>query len=153
MPARRRTIRQLQRELNAKKRGLAALRRRRAKAAARLAAIEKEIAALTGTGPGPRIGRKKRKKVARKRGRAAGKRTARKVARKRRRATGKPLVEYMRQVLAKAPRGMRVGAIAAAVTKAGYKSFSKDFNAVVAKTLLDKKLFQRVSRGVYKLAK
>ena len=39
MPARTRTIRQLQRELNAKKRGLVALRRRRAKAAARLAAI------------------------------------------------------------------------------------------------------------------
>ncbi len=83
MPARTRTIRQLQRELNAKKRGLVALRKRRAKA----------------------------------------------------------------------PRGMRARAIAAAVTRAGYKSFSKDFNAVVAKTLLDRKLFQRVSRGVYKLAK
>jgi hypothetical protein len=152
MPARTRTIRQLQRELNAKKRGLVVLRRRRAKAAARLAAIDKEIAVLTGAGPGPKVGRKK-KKVARKRGRPAGKKSAKKVARKRRRATGKPLVAYMRQVLAKAPRGMRAGAIAAAVTKAGYKSFSKDFNAVVAKTLLDPKLFQRVSRGVYKLAK
>lgn len=152
MPARTRTIRQLQRELNAKKRGLVALRRRRAKAAARLAAIEKEIAVLTGAGPGPKVGRKK--KVTRKRGRPAKKKRAKKkVARKRRRATGKPLVAYMRQVLAKAPRGMRAGAIAAAVTKAGYKSFSKDFNAVVAKTLLAPKLFQRVRRGVYKLAK
>ena len=151
MPARTRTIRQLQRELNAKKRSLVALRRRRAKAAARLAAIEKEIAVLTGAGPGPKVGRKK--KVARKRGRPARKKRAKKVARKRRRATGKPLVAYMRQVLGKAPRGMRAGAIAAAVAKAGYKSFSKDFNAVVAKTLLAPKLFQRVSRGVYKLAK
>ena len=151
MPARTKTIRQLQRELNAKKRSLVALRRRRTKAAARLAAIEKEIAVLTGAGPGPKVGRKK--KVARKRGRPARKKKARKVARKRRRATGKPLVAYMRQVLAKAPRGMRARDIAAAVTKAGYKSFSKDFNAVVAKTLLAPKLFQRVSRGVYKLAK
>ena len=151
MPARTRTIRQLQRELNAKKRGLVALRRRRSKAAARLAAIEKEIAVLTGAGAGPKVGRKK--KVARKRGRPARKKRAKKVARKRRRATGKPLVAYMRQVLAKAPRGMRARDIAAAVTKAGYKSFSKDFYAVVAKTLLDRKLFQRVSRGVYKLAK
>lgn len=151
MPARTRTIRQLQRELNAKKRSLVALRRRRAKAAARLASIEKEIAVLAGAGPGPKVGRKK--KVARKRGRPAKKKAAKKVARKRRRATGKPLVAYMRQVLAKAPRGMRARDITAAVTKAGYKSFSKDFNAVVAKTLLDPKLFQRVSRGVYKLAK
>ena len=151
MPARTRTIRQLQRELNAKKRGLVALRKRRAKAAARLAAIDKEIAALTGAGPGPKVGRKK--KVTGKRGRPAKKKKAKKAARKRRRATGKPLVAYMRQVLGKAPRGMRARDIAAAVTRAGYKSFSKDFYAVVAKTLLDKKLFQRVSRGVYKLAK
>ena len=151
MPARTRTIRQLQRELNAKKRGLAVLRRRRAKAAARLAAIDREIAALTGPGPGPKTGRKKR--VTRKRGRPASKKKAKKVARKRRRATGKPLVAYMRQVLGKAPRGMRAGEIATAVAKAGYKSFSKDFNAVVAKTLLDRKLFKRVRRGVYKLAK
>lgn len=147
MPARTRTIRQLQRELNAKKRALVALRKRRAKAASRLEAIDREIAVLTGAGPGPKVGGKK--KVAGKRGRPGRK----KVARKRRRATGKPLVAYMRQVLAKAPRGMRARDIAAAVTKAGYRSFSKDFYAVVAKTLLDAEIFQRVSRGVYKLAK
>lgn len=152
MPARKRTIRQLQRELNAKRRSLSTLRRRRARAAARLAAIDKAIAAMTGAGPGRKPGRKK-KKLRRKRGRPAKKRAVRKVARKRRRATGKPLLVYMRQVLAKSSGGMRPKDVAAAVTKAGYKSYSKDFYAVVAKALLDRKNFQRVSRGIYKLAK
>lgn len=72
--------------------------------------------------------------------------------RKRRaRATGKPLIEYVRAVLAKAPQGMRAKDVASAVTKAGYRSFSKDFYGIVATTLRDKR-FKRLHRGVYTLA-
>jgi len=136
MPARAKTIAELQRELKAKKRSLALLRQRRAKASARLNAIDKEIAALVGRGAPTRRAGKAPAKTA-----------------QRRRATGKPLLAYMREVLAKKPKGMRTKDIAAAVVKAGYKSYSKDFYAVVAKTLLQADGFKRLSRGVYGLAK
>jgi len=70
----------------------------------------------------------------------------------RRRATGKPLTAYIGQVLAKAKDGLSVTEIVKAVTAAGYKSHSKDFYAIVAKTLLTDDRFQRVKRGVYKRA-
>lgn len=47
---------------------------------------------------------------------------------------------------------MRVGDIADAVQKLGYKSSSPRFNAIVNQTLIkDKKRFESVERGVYKL--
>ena len=71
----------------------------------------------------------------------------------RRRATGKPLTEYLQEALAGAKKGMRTTELVAAVTKAGYKSHSKNFYAVVAMGLRDTKIFKRLSRGVYGLAK
>lgn len=155
MAAGSKTIAELQRELKTKKRALAALSVRRKKAAARLATIDKAIAELEGGKPanGRRKARRGRRKAARGRKKVA--RRAVKAPRqgKRKRATGKPLASYMREVMAKAPKGMRPREIMDAVTKAGYKSHSKDFYGIIAKTLLENDAFARVTRGVYKLGK
>lgn len=145
MAAKSQSISELRRELKTKKRQLTKLRARRANLARRLAAADKEIAAVVGRA-GPVV---RRKKKARKK--AAKKKAGRKVRRARKRATGKPLVQYIQSALSKAPGGMRVKALVGAVRQAGYKSSSKDFYGIVAKTLLTNKQFQRVGRGVYKL--
>ena len=133
MPAK--SISELRSELAAKERQLTALRARRARLAKELQAVERRILALEGR---PARGRPAK--------RAGRKRVVR------RRATGKPLTAYIGQVLAKAKGGLSVKEIVKAVTAAGYKSHSKDFYAIVAKTLLTDDRFQRVKRGVYKLA-
>lgn len=51
----------------------------------------------------------------------------------------------------KSGKPMRVGDIADAVTKAGYKSSSPKFNAIVNQTLIKDKRFEATERGVYKL--
>jgi len=143
MPARTQSISQLRRELRAKKKQLATLRASRAKVSRRLAAIDKKIGNLVGKGRVVKRGKaKRRKKVAGRKRKAVG---------KRKRATGKPLVQYMLDILGKAPKPMRVKLLAQAVTEAGYKSHSKDFYGIVAKTLLQDKRFKRVKRGVYKV--
>ena len=154
MSPRIKSITELRREIAAKERQLKKFVSQRKKVAARLAVIEKRIELLGGEPPKPKRGRgrpKRRKKVARKKTRRAG-RLARKV-KKARRATGKPLVEYIRQVLAKSPKPMRAKNIVQAVRKVGYKTFSKDFYGIVAAALRDKKNFKRVGRGVYTLSK
>ena len=152
MSPRIKSITELRREIAAKERQLKKFVSQRKKVAARLAAIEKRIELLGGEPPKRGRGRpKRRKKVARKKTRRAG-RLARKVKRARR-ATGKPLVEYIRQVLAKSPKPMRAKNIVQAVRKVGYKTFSKDFYGIVAAALRDKKNFKRVGRGVYTLSK
>ena len=62
----------------------------------------------------------------------------------------KPLIEYIKDVLAKAKDGMRVKDAMAAVQKAGYKTHSRDFYGLVATALRDGP-FLKVSRGVYRL--
>ena len=152
MPARTQSISELRRQLRAKRKQVAKLRARRAGLSRRLAAVDKKIGNLVGKGRVVKRRKKKRtKKLGRRKKKAAAKRS-KKVVRKRKRATGKPLVQYMLGVLGKVPKGMRVKVLAAAVQKAGYKSHSKDFYAIVAKTLLQDKRFRRVTRGVYKLA-
>ena len=164
------TIEQLRKELDAKERRLGSLQANRDRAAAQLEAIDSEIAELIGGAAGRRrVTRKKKEAVRRGRrpGRPATKKKAMKVkkvkkakkakkfgvvrrGRRGRRATGKPLAEYIRDVLATAPQGMRARDIATAVQQAGYQSFSKDFYGLVAKTLLTDPTFKRVSRGVYR---
>lgn len=74
----------------------------------------------------------------------------------RRSATSRPrntmsLAAAIAEVL-KNGKPLRVGEIADAVLKAGYKSTSPRFNAIVNQTLIkDKKRFEQVERGVYKL--
>ncbi len=143
------SIRQLQKELKLRTRQLSGLQARRAKAAARLAAIDRKILAMGGEPEAPGAVRGRR---GRRRGRP---KLAGRVGRPRqhRRATGKPLIKYVQDVLAKAPpQGMRAKDVASAVVKSGYRSFSKDFYGIVATTLRSK-LFKKLRRGVYILAR
>ena len=133
-----------------------------------LAAGYKSKSAQFGNVASQALGSDKRfKKVARgvytlkgKAGAAAGKPTKKarkkttakpaKATAKSARAAGKPLVDYIKDVLAKAAGGMRVKDIMAAVQAAGYKSGAKDFyNLVAAAARGDG--FEKVSRGVYVL--
>jgi hypothetical protein len=144
------SIQELRRQLAARKAQLTKALAERKKLAARLAALDRDIAALGGKAPSRR-GRKGPKakpkaRAGKKKGKAAAKKTVRK------RATGRPLVEYIVDVLANAKDGMRIKNVMAAVKKAGYKSLSKDFYGIVAATLRDDKRFAKVSRGVYKNA-
>lgn len=153
MPGRTRTITELKKELKIKQRRLSKLRLQRSKLAAGLVAIDKHIDSLAGEtakrGRKPkRTRRKKTRKVARRK-KVAGK--TRKAKRPRKRATGTPLMTYLVKALGQAKKGLRIKEIVSAVTKTGYKSRSKDFYAIVATALRDKK-FKRVSRGVYTLA-
>ena len=128
-----------------------------------LDALDRQINALTGKRkrrgrkPGPKPGRKPGRpamRATRRTGKKTAKRAAKKTVRRaRKRATGKPLTEYIREVLAQAAAPMRVRDIMTAVSKAGYRSASKDFYNIVAATVRDPKSFQRIKRGVYKLKK
>ena len=134
------SISQLRRQLQAKERRLRQLQLRRRRVAADLADVDRQLAELAGlavgwSAPGPR-GLK-----------APAPKAAAPAAGRRRRATGRPLVDYLRDVLANAPKGMRVKEAVAAVQKAGYRTHSKDFYGIVATTMRDN--FRRVSRGVY----
>ena len=130
------SITELQAEIARRQRDLPRLQKRRAKLAKQLGTVDRQIAALAGKpGPAPRA--------------KAGKAT-RKVRRRRMPRNTKPLVDYVADVLAKAPKGIRVKEIEAAVKKAGYKTNAKDFYGIVATTVRDKR-FQKVGRGIYKL--
>jgi chromosome segregation ATPase len=157
MPPRTKTIRQLRSELETKERRLRSLRARRRRAASNLAAMDREIAALEGSGRGRRAApsRKKVKKTRKaKKAKARGKakrttKATRKVRRARRRATGKPLADYLYDVL-KGGQPMRVKEAVQAVQRAGYRSSSRDFYKIVATALRKDPRFTKVSRGVYK---
>jgi len=170
MPARTKTIDELREELREKEGQVTNLRKQRRTLAKELDALDRQINALTGKRrrgrkPGPKPGRKPgrpAKKATRRTGKKTAKRGAKKAAKRAakkttrragRRATGKPLTEYIREVLAQAAEPMRVRDIMTAVSKAGYRSASKDFYNIVAATVRDPKYFQRIKRGVYKLKK
>ena len=163
MPARSMTIQDLKKELAQRMKALDKIQSERKKLLVRLAALDEEIAAVAGGGTTQRREKKKAKKAVKTRGpgRPKGVRTAKKakkakvakVVRRRRRATGKPLTEYLQQALAGAKKGMRTTELVAAVTKAGYVSHSKNFYAVVAMGLRDMKVFRRLGRGIYGLAR
>jgi len=126
------TIAQLRAELAAKEKGLAKLQAKRAGLAKQLDAIDRQIATLGGAGR-----RAPEKKAPTK---PASRRTMPKNV--------KPLIEYVREALAKTKDGMRVKDIMTAVQEAGYKTNSKDFYGVVA-TAVREGGFQKLSRGVY----
>jgi hypothetical protein len=142
MPLRGKTIAELRRELKVKKVRLAKLQSSRAKVSKRLGKLDHQIAVLLGD---ERKLRGRRKKKARRR--------VAKKAKRRRRATGKPLGQYISKALAGSEKGMRVKDIQQAVVKAGYRSASKNFYSIVAAALADESKFQRVGRGLYKLAR
>ena len=134
-----RSIEDLRRELRKRETELAKLVARRAKVAAKLEKLDRQIALLGGEALGTVVNIHKGR---------AGKAVAAKPGRKR---SGKPLLEYIKQVLVGVDDGMRVKNVMKAVTKAGYKSISKDFYTIVASALRDAKVFENLSRGVYKL--
>jgi len=127
------TIPELRAELAAKEKQLAGLRSKRGGLVKQLDEIDQQIAALGGDR------RRGPKKAPTK---PASRRTMPKNV--------KPLIEYVREALAKTKDGMRVKDIMAAVRKAGYKTNSKDFYGVVA-TAVREGGFQKLSRGVYEL--
>jgi len=128
------TIAELRRTLAARERQVARLLARRKKFAKELAAVDRDIEAL-----GEKVPRATRPK----------KRVANRRARRLPRNV-KPLIEYVKDVLAKSKAGMRVKEVEAAVKKAGYKTSSKHFYGSVAVVLRDGP-FVKVSRGVYRL--
>lgn len=134
MPPKAKTIDELQKELETKLERLDELKSRRDE-------IDREIADLMGMGRSRKKTRKTTKKTTKKTSKAK---------RSRRGRGGKPLVEYIKDVLRKHPKGMRVKEIEKAVRKAGYKTSSKDFYGIIASTVRDPKHFQKISRGVYK---
>jgi hypothetical protein len=142
MSPRLRTIEDLRRELRAKEAQLDTLMARRAKAAARLESIDRKVRALGGETPSAPRGVKRERK---------GRRGIGGVAARRRGPRGKALIEYLKEVLAKARNGMRAKDVKDAVVQAGYPTSAKDFYGIVATALRDTRTFQKIRRGIYKL--
>jgi hypothetical protein len=126
------TVAQLQAELNRRRAGLPRLHKKRARLVAELARIDEQIAALSGAAA-----------------RAPGRRTsrARSSAGATRARNSMTLVEALQKVLD--GKSLRVNDAIDAVRKIGYISDSPSFRVIVNQALLNKKLFKRVSRGVY----
>ena len=139
------TIEELKKELGVRERQLATLVKRRNALLKRLAVVDREISRLTGETTS--AGKTSKKKKSAKRAKSA-----RKAKSTRKRRARKTLAEVMVKVLTKSEEPMRVKDIAAAARKAGYRSASKDFYGIVAMTIRDESRFQRVGRGLYKLA-
>ena len=130
------SISDLRAELASKEKQLATLESRRSALVKELDKVDRVIASLAGKAG--KVGAVRR--VVKAPGKAAI---------SRRRATGKPLAAYITDVLKPAKGGLSVTNVVKAVTKAGYKSHSKDFYAIVAKTLLTDDRFRRIKRGIY----
>ena len=64
----------------------------------------------------------------------------------------KNLIETLEEVL-KAGKPMKVGDIAEAAQKSGYRSNSSNFRGIVNQTLIKDKRFSSAGRGVYQLKK
>lgn len=130
------SIAELRRELAARQAELRKWEAQRKGLAKKLDAIDRQIAALTGG-----MRKKRAKRVAAK--------TTRRVVRRRGRKT---LAGYIAKALGKPKQGMRAKDIAQAVKKSRYPSKTKTFKQMVLSTLAKDTRFERVSRGVYKLA-
>lgn len=147
------TIAQLKRQLTAQVKLVTQLSAQRAKIAAKLEKLDRKIAALAGQAakPAKTASRKAGKKASKKAGKKVARKTKAKVAGARKLPkNAKPLLDCIKDVLAKSTNGMRVKEIVGAVRKAGYKTFSKDFYGIVAATVRDKS-FEKITRGVYKV--
>ena len=123
------SIAQLEQILAGRRAELSQKRREHSKLLARLQQLETEIRQLGGS-PG-------------RRGRGGGGRRAR---------NEKSLLETLEDVL-KAGKAMKVGDIAEAAQKSGYRSNSANFRSIVNQTLIKDKRFASAGRGVYQLKK
>lgn len=113
-------------ELTRRRRGLGTLQRKRARLAARLHAVEAQIAALGGDGRAGAAGR----------GRRGG-----------RPRNSMSLVEALSGALK--GKTMSVQEAMDAVQRAGYKTTSPSFRVIVNQALIASGKFRRVSRGKY----
>jgi hypothetical protein len=121
----------LERVLNDRKRQLEKLKKKRAKAQAKVDAIDAEMSKVAGG-------------VLNLGGRGVGSRAR----------NDKPLPDYIEDVLGKNGKPMKVGDIVDAVLAAGYKSNSKSFKNIVNQQLIkERKRFNQVDRGLYGLLK
>ncbi len=126
------SVAQLERLLSAKKSRLAELIKRQAGLQKTLAAVDKEIAALSGDAS------TSRKKVRRK----IGKRPK----------NAKSLKVVMTEVLTKNKKGLSLNDLTAKVAASGYKSKSRKFSNVVYQTLYTSKQFIHDEKnGTYRL--
>jgi hypothetical protein len=133
------SIAELHREIGRRERQVGALAARRAKVAAELGSIDRELAQLGAYAGGAGPGRATTVRVA-----AAGRR-GRPGGRKGNTAT---LVESLHKVLQGATMG--VTEVAEAVQKAGYKTSSPNFRTIVNQALLSNtERFKKVARGKY----
>lgn len=125
------TISRLESMLNQQRNRKKELMKERAKLAAQLDKLDRQIASLDG-GTGGGLG-------ALPSGRARNEMS---------------LVETLTSVLEKNPKGMAVSDILAAVEAAGYQSSSPNFRGIINQTLIkERKKFTNVSRGVYAIKK
>ena len=127
------SIAELHRLLKERDRQVRTLRKRRRDLASDLAAVDKQIAALTG-------------------GRTVRTPAAPAPARRRRARGGMTLPQAITKVLTGAGKPMRLKVITQAVLDGGYETTSKDFYNVVSQTLHTRDEFKNVARGVYTLA-
>lgn len=131
------SIAELEAEIERKMRELPKLHKQRTELQKQLDDLDSRIEALEGRPPQRKTARRKA--------------TGRRPGRPRGRSSGKALVDYIKDVLADVPEGMRIKDVAEAVKKAGYRSASKDFYSIVATALRESDAIQKIGRGVYKL--
>ena len=123
------TITQLESILSTRRSRLKQLARDRKKAQAKLDAIDRDIAQLSGRGAGSGAG---------------GGRVRNDVS----------LVQAMQNVLNSSGKPMRVGDIVDAVLRGGYRTNSANFRGIVNQTLIkERKRFQSAGRGLYQAKK
>ena len=134
--AKRGSIADLHRQLAAREKEVHKLAVQRKGLAKKIEDVDRRIVALTGEAP-----KKGLKKVAAEKAERAPKRRGRKI-----------LADYITKALATSPEGMRARDIAEAVRGSAYPSKSKTFGQMVSATLARDKRFERVSRGVSRLA-
>lgn len=121
----------LERVLNDRKRQLEKLKKKRAKAQAKVDAVDAEIAKVAGSGFSGG-------------GRVSGSRAR----------NDRPLPDYIEDVLAKSSKPLKVGEIATGVQTLGYKSNAKSFKNIVNQQLIkERKRFAQSGRGLYTLNK
>lgn len=127
------SIAQLEQLLAGRRQELNAKRREHSKLLTRLQELEADIRRLGGGGSAGRRGR----------GGSGGGTRAR---------NAKSLIETLEDVL-KGGKPMKVGDIAEAAQKSGYRSNSANFRSIVNQTLIKDKRFGSAGRGVYQLKK
>jgi hypothetical protein len=110
------------------------LEKERGKVLRKLDSLDSRIGALGGNGGG-------------RRGRGAGSGGGTRVRNE------KSLTEMIEGVLGKSAKPMKVGDIADAVQKGGYRTNSANFRGIVNQTLIKDKRFGSAGRGLYQMKK